>query len=99
MKFLYENVVPIQTGELDRTSSTISSGPNRPSLVEIGVRLDEQGNIAVAGGVWCRRCPVRLAAMTALADQMDDLPPLGELLASGEYAGSRAGDALCRHPL
>ena len=56
-----------------------------PSLVEIGVQLDDQGNIAVAGGVLVQALPGQsLAAMTALADQMDDLPPLGELLAAGE---------------
>ena len=86
MKEMYEGVVALQTGEVDSDLVYyLIKSEQVPSLVEIGVKLDAQGNLVAAGGVLLQLLPGQEAkALAAYADRMDDLPPLEELLADGE---------------
>lgn len=109
MKEMYEGVVPIQTGELDSDLVYyLIRSEQVPSLVEIGVKLDERGELLAAGGVLLQLLPGQEAtALSAFADRMDDLPPLEELLADGQSPeavlgslfGDVAYDVLERHPV
>ena len=82
---LYEGVVPIQTGEVDADLVYyLLKSEQVPTLVEIGVKLDAQGELVVAGGVLLQLMPGQEpAALVEYADRLDDLPPIEELLADG----------------
>lgn len=86
MKDIYEGIVPIQTGEIDTDLVYyLLKSEQVPSLVEIGVKLDEQGELVVAGGVLLQLMPGQEApALIDYADRLDDLPPIEALLADGE---------------
>jgi molecular chaperone Hsp33 len=109
MKEMYEGVVPIQTGELDSDLVYyLIKSEQVPSLVEIGVKVDERGEVVTAGGVLLQLLPGQQAvALVEYADRMDDLPPLEEVLADGQtpeqVLASLFGDVtyetLDRHPV
>lgn len=82
---IYEGVVPIQTGEVDADLVYyMLKSEQMPTLVEIGVKLDEQGALMVAGGVLMQLMPGQEpSALAPYADRLDDLPPIEELLADG----------------
>lgn len=86
LKELYESVVPLQTGRLDADLTYyLMMSEQIPSFVEIGVELDAQGNVRAAGGVLLQLLPDGdLTALARMAEQLDDLPPIGALLAGGE---------------
>lgn len=109
MKEMYEGVVPIQTGELDSDLVYyLIKSEQVPSLVEIGVKIDERGEVVTAGGVLLQLLPGQQAvALVKYADRMDDLPPLEEFMADGQtpeqVLASLFGDVtyetLERHPV
>ena len=86
LKELAKSVVPLQTGDLDTDLVYyLMMSEQVPSLVEIGVHLDEQGEILVAGGVLLQSMPGREPlALSHFANRLDDLPPLERLLTDGE---------------
>lgn len=86
LRELYESVVPLQTGRLDADLTYyLMMSEQIPSFVEIGVQLDAQGAVRAAGGVLLQLLPDGdLAALTQMAERLDDLPPVGALLANGE---------------
>jgi len=87
MKGLYEGVVPLQTGELDRDlTAYLMQSEQVPSAVELGVRM-APGNILVevAGGLLLQTLPNRQpTGLQTLTERLDDLPPIKELLHDGE---------------
>ena len=101
VKDLYEGVVPIQTGQLDTDLVYyLINSEQVPSLVEIGVHLDAQGNVAVAGGVLVQALPGQdLSTMVAIAEHMDDLPHLAELLAEGQTPATVLSALFAGYPL
>lgn len=86
LKDLYESVVPLQTGRLDADLTYyLMMSEQVPSFVEIGVQLDAQGDVRAAGGVLLQLLPDGdLTALARMAERLDDLPPIGALLADGE---------------
>ncbi len=86
VKDLYESVVPLQTGRLDTDLTYyLMKSEQVPSFVEIGVPVDATGAVKAAGGLLMQVLPDGdLGVLSQMADRLDDLPPLGELLAAGE---------------
>lgn len=86
LKELYEGVVPLQTGRLDADLTYyLMMSEQIPSFVEIDVQLDAQGDVRAAGGVLIQLLPDGdLTALARMAERLDDLPPIGALLANGE---------------
>jgi molecular chaperone Hsp33 len=55
-----------------------------PSVVEIGAPVDGTGQLVAAGGLLLQLLPGGdLALLQTMAEELDDLPPLGEMLARG----------------
>lgn len=86
LRELYESVVPLQTGHLDADLTYyLMMSEQIPSFVEIDVQLDAQGDVRACGGVLIQLLPDGdLAALASMAERLDDLPPIGALLANGE---------------
>ncbi len=86
VKDLYESVVPLQTGRLDADLTYyLMKSEQVPSFVEIGVPVDTRGAVRAAGGLLLQVMPDGdVSALSQMADRLDDLPPLGEMLAAGE---------------
>jgi molecular chaperone Hsp33 len=86
LKELYEGVVPLHTGQLDSDLVFyLNSSEQVPSLVEIGVKLTATGGCQVAGGLLFQSLPDQeITPLRDLAERLDDLAPLGELLAAGQ---------------
>jgi molecular chaperone Hsp33 len=85
LKNLYEGVVPRQSGDpdADLTYYLIMS-EQIPSLVEMGAPVDGAGDLLAAGGLLLQTMPGHDATTLAhLAERLDDLPPIGDLLAAG----------------
>jgi len=85
LKELYESVVPLQSGRLDTDLTYyLMMSEQIPSFVEIDVQLDARGEVRAAGGVLLQLLPDGdLAALTHMAERLDDLPAVGALLADG----------------
>ncbi len=109
VKDLYESVVPLQTGRLDTDLTYyLMMSEQVPSIVEIGAPVDASGTLRSAGGLLLQLLPDGdLAQLTQMAERLDDLPPIGDMLADGEspetllaalFAG-RPYEILERHPL
>lgn len=86
VKDLYESVVPLQTGRPDTDLTYyLMMSEQTPSVVEIGAPIDAQGILRAAGGLLLQLLPGGdLAMLQRMAEQLDDLPPVGEMLADGE---------------
>lgn len=85
LKHLYESVMVLQSGHLDRElTHYLNQSEQVPSVVEIGVHLDGLGRLAKAGGLLFQRLPGAAPnALDALSERLEDLPPLETLLADG----------------
>lgn len=84
LKDLYEGVVPRQSGDpdADLTYYLIMS-EQIPSLVEMGAPVNSSGVLQAAGGLLLQTMPGHDATTLArLAERLDDLPPIGDLLAA-----------------
>ncbi len=81
-----EGIVPLQTGKMDADLVFyLMQSEQVPSLVEIDAKLDQRGRLTVAGGLLFQTLPDHdPASLVTLSERMDDLPPLGTLLANGE---------------
>jgi molecular chaperone Hsp33 len=85
LKNLYESTVPIQTGYLDADLTYyLNQSEQTPSVVEIGVKVDANGQVEAAGGLLLQTLPgEETTTLEGLSERLDDLPPLGEVLADG----------------
>lgn len=86
LKELAESVVPLQSADLDvNLTYFLNTSEQVPSIVEIGVVLDQDNQLALAGGILLQTLPGEPAStLLQFAERMDDLPPLGQLLADGQ---------------
>ncbi len=86
VKDLYESVVPLQTGRPDTDLTYyLMMSEQVPSIVEIGAPVDAKGTLRAAGGLLLQLLPDGdLALLQQMAERLDDLPPVGEMLADGE---------------
>lgn len=85
LRDLYEGVVPLEWGELDKDLTFyLNRSEQVPSLVEIGVHLDGLGRLVAAGGLLFQLLPgAERSSLDELAERLEDLPPLKTLLADG----------------
>jgi molecular chaperone Hsp33 len=85
LKSLYESTVPIQTGYLDADLTYyLNQSEQSPSVVEIGVKVDTSGRVEAAGGLLLQTLPgEETSTLERLSERLDDLPPLGDVLATG----------------
>ncbi|OQA47353.1 MAG: 33 kDa chaperonin [Chloroflexi bacterium ADurb.Bin325] len=83
LKDLYRSVVALDTGQLaPELEHYLNASEQIPSLVRIGVRMDEAGAVAASGGLLIQALPGRgREAVERLAVSLADLPPLETLLA------------------
>lgn len=82
---LYRSVIPIEYGELDKElEAYLNQSEQVPSLVEIGVVMNADREIAAAGGWLIQALPGHgHEAVERLAAQLADQPPVETLLAQG----------------
>ena len=85
LKELYEGVVPISGAPLDEELATyLRRSEQVPSLVQLAVRLNGQGEVQVAGGLLVQTLPGQdPALLNGFAERLQDLPELAQLLADG----------------
>jgi molecular chaperone Hsp33 len=86
VKNLYESVVPLQTGELDKDLMYyLMQSEQILSLLELGAELDTNGRIAAAGGFLLQAVPGHdTSTLEQLVERTDDLPPIERMLAEGD---------------
>ncbi len=86
VKGLYQGVVPLESGELDRELAVyLKRSEQVASLVEMAVRTDAQGQVTAASGLLAQLLPGHEAkGLTTLAERLDDLPGLDQLLIDGQ---------------
>ena len=86
VKNLYEGVVPLQTGELDKDLMYyLMQSEQILSLLELGADLDADGRIAAAGGFLLQAVPGHdTAILEQLVERTEDLPPIERMLAEGD---------------
>ncbi len=82
MNDLYRSVVALDTGRIDEElEHYFNASEQVPSLVRIGARMGEDGDIVTAGGLLIQALPGRgREAVEQLAVSLADLPPLETLL-------------------
>jgi molecular chaperone Hsp33 len=85
LRDLAQGTIPLETGELDKElTHYLERSEQIPSLVEIGVHLGQNGEIAVAGGLLIQPLPGQKAsAWNELVARVAELPTLETLLADG----------------
>jgi molecular chaperone Hsp33 len=82
---LVESVVPLRSGTLaNNLEGYLNESEQIPSLVEIGVVLDDDGNVVMAGGLLVQSLPGMFAVdvVAQLAERVAELPPIAVLLNS-----------------
>lgn len=82
----YQSTVPLQTGFLDADLTWyLNQSEQTPSVVEIDGFVDEEGRVQAAGGLLLQTLPGgSLETLVQLSEKLDDLPPVGKLLADGQ---------------
>lgn len=86
LKDLVEGVVPLATSDIagDMTYY-LEQSEQIPSVVEIGALVTEEGEVEMVGGLLLQPMPPYDAnAMAVLADRIQELPPIEDLLRSGK---------------
>jgi molecular chaperone Hsp33 len=83
---LYESVVPLQSGRLDSDLVYyFIQSEQTPTLVEIGVKLNENDELEVAGGLLLQLLPdAAPTTLRTLAERLEDAPDFAEALAQGQ---------------
>ncbi|HEX6385897.1 MAG TPA: Hsp33 family molecular chaperone HslO [Anaerolineae bacterium] len=86
LKNLYESVVPLASSDVDSDLTVyLEQSEQIPSLVEAGVIVQEDGDVAMAGGLLIQSMPPHGADIVEqLKDRTQELPPVEELLKSGK---------------
>ncbi|MCA9958038.1 MAG: Hsp33 family molecular chaperone HslO [Anaerolineales bacterium] len=86
LKDLYEGVVPLENGDIGRELNFyLNQSEQIPSAVQIGLRLDEQGQVTAAGGLLLQALPpYEIEMVRQLTDRVEEMPPVAELLHSGQ---------------
>jgi len=83
---LHEGIVPLSDGQIDDDVALyLNQSEQTPSLVEIGHVMGDDGELRVAGGLLVQVLPGQEeTSLDVVAERIDDLPPIGNLLHSGE---------------
>jgi molecular chaperone Hsp33 len=86
VKNLYESVVPMQTGELDKDLMYyLMQSEQILSLLELGAEVDAGGQLVAAGGFMLQAVPGHdTALLEELVERTEDLPPIERMLAEGD---------------
>jgi molecular chaperone Hsp33 len=86
VKNLYESVVPLQTGELDKDLMYyLMQSEQILSLLELGAEVDAGGNLVAAGGFLLQAVPGHdTVTLEQLVERTEDLPPIERMLAEGD---------------
>jgi molecular chaperone Hsp33 len=86
VKNLYESVVPLQTGELDKDLMYyLMRSEQTLSLLELGAEVDAGGQLVAAGGFLLQAVPGHdTAILEQLVERTEDLPPIERMLAEGD---------------
>ena len=89
IKELYESSVPLLSGEIDADLTYyLSQSEQIPSLVTVGVELDESGRVAHAGGLLLQAIPpYEETHIRQLVERLAEMPPVVNLLAIGQTPG------------
>lgn len=82
----YQSTVPLQTGFLDADLTWyLNQSEQTPSVAEIDALVDESGEVLAAGGLLLQTLPGGdIETLVSLSEKLDDLPPVGKLLADGQ---------------
>jgi molecular chaperone Hsp33 len=88
LKELAEGVVPFVSGQIDEDLTYyLNQSEQAPSLVKIGVFADDDGYVQVAGGLLIQSMPpYNPEAVQELAERLEEMPPVSQLLRSGKTA-------------
>jgi molecular chaperone Hsp33 len=88
LKELAEGIVPRVSGHIDEDLTYyLNQSEQVPSLVKIGVYADEEGFVQVAGGLLIQSMPpYNPEAVQELAERLEEMPPVSQLLHSGKTA-------------
>jgi molecular chaperone Hsp33 len=83
---LAEGVVHLVASDIDHDLVYfLEQSDQVPSVVEIGVSLNEDGSVAVAGGILIQPLPPYDASIVdRLKERLQELPPVGAMLAGGQ---------------
>ena len=83
---LYQSTVPLQTGFLDADLTWyLNQSEQTASVVEIDALVDAGGTVLAAGGLLLQTLPAgSLQTLIQISERLDDLPPIGKLLADGQ---------------
>lgn len=86
LKELAESVIPLSSGVIaEELTRYLTQSEQIPSTVQLGVHLDEQGTVTHAGGVLLQALPpYETAVVQHLTGRVAELPPIADLLRSGE---------------
>ena len=82
----HQSTVPLQTGFLDADLTWyMNQSEQTPSVVEIDALVEPTGAVLAAGGLLLQTLPGgNLEKLIAISERLDDLPPIGKLLADGQ---------------
>ncbi len=86
LKELAESVIPLSSGVIaEELTRYLTQSEQIPSTVQLGVYVDEQGVVTHAGGVLLQALPpYDTAVVQHLTERVAELPPIADLLRSGE---------------
>lgn len=86
LKNLYESVVPLAASDIDSDLTVyLEQSEQIPSAVEVGVLVGEDSRAVMAGGLLIQSMPPQGAAeVEQLKERIQELPPVEELLKSGQ---------------
>lgn len=85
LRDLYQGTIALETGELEKEiTAYLNRSEQAPSLVDIGVHLDDDGRLVQAGGLLIQMLPGQdPAVIQGFSQRLDALPPLAARLADG----------------
>lgn len=90
LKELAESVIPLESGHIaEELNRYFNLSEQIPSLLQLGVYLDEDGKVTHAGGLLLQALPpYETAVVHQLNERVAELPPVADLLRSGETPAS-----------
>ena len=86
LKNLYQGMISLETGELEKEIARyLNRSEQVASLVELGMHMDEDGQLLAAGGLLIQLLPgEEPAVLRDLARRLAELPPPSARLAAGQ---------------
>ena len=86
LKNLYQGMISLETGEMEKEIARyLNRSEQVASLVELGMHMDEDGQLLAAGGLLIQLLPgEEPAVLRDLARRLAELPPPAARLAAGQ---------------